>query len=108
MFPYFVAVALAAPTPAANESVVKFRTLTAVCDDYAKALAEALGNESLAVGQPSGVRQSHGRSRRDVQPDPGQGGSEQPVLDRDLRRQRREAGGAADSHRGRPRVRETG
>jgi hypothetical protein len=51
MFPYLVAVALAAPTPAANESVVKFRTLTAVCDDYAKALAEALGNESLAVGR---------------------------------------------------------
>ena len=51
MFPYFVAVAVAATTPAANENVVKFRTLTAVCDDYAKALAEALGNESLAVGR---------------------------------------------------------
>lgn len=51
MFPSFVAVALVVSAPPASENISKQRTLDVVCQDYAKVLAEALGNESVAVGR---------------------------------------------------------
>jgi hypothetical protein len=51
MFPYFVAVVLAAPAPPATETIVKQPTLPAACDHYANSVAEAVGNASVAIGR---------------------------------------------------------